>query len=118
MDYSQKMIALPFEEEIRIMENSRRIESIIYLASELCKYKSKFDDFKKIIMNLTSEKEKVDNVDMIVDILKNSNIDPKFIMNDKIKESLRQDKEKVLYTTKSPIEMNNRELDWIYPQNK
>ena len=85
MEYSQKMIALPFEEEIKFMKNSQRIDSIIYLASELCKHKNKFDNFKKLIMNLTSEKEEVDKTDMIVDILKNSNINPEFILNEKIK---------------------------------
>ena len=112
------MIALPFEEENNFIKNSHRTESIIYLASELCKYKSKFDDFKKLIMNLTSEKEDIDKADMMVEILKNSNIDQKFILNEKIKELLNKDKEKLLYTTKAPIKMNNKKLDWVFPENK
>ena len=116
MDYSQKMIALPFEEEFKFMKNSRRIESIIYLASGLCKYKTKLDDFKKLIMDLTSEKEEVDDVDMIVDILKYSNIDPEFILNEKIKNLLNENKKKVLYTNISPFEVKRKDINWIIPE--
>ena len=117
MDYSQKMIALPFEEEIKFVKNSRRIESIIYLASELCKYKSKIDDFKKLIMDLTSEKEEVDKLDMIVEILKNSNIDPEFILNEKIKNLMIENEKKVLYANISPFEVKRKDINWIIPEN-
>ena len=115
MEYSQKMIALPFEQNEMIFDE-KRLDSLIYLTLKLCKYGEKIENFRELILNLTKENSEIKNELEIVKILKNLNINSKFILNEKIKESLNDNEQKEkLYTTITPTKIKSK--NWIIPKH-